>query len=251
MKNGVFRMTIPQAIEAFLIDQQLRGSTPKTIKTYRDFITMFTMWLAMQGIKTMLELTQLHVQQYQLYLGGRQCTNKPRLLTRRTVRTYMSHIKSFLTFCHTEGFTTSPIHERMKLPKAEKPVIEILTDDEVDRLLASVTADHNQQRNIAILNLMVDCGLRLSEVAGLKTKNVNIENNYIIVTGKGRKSRIVPIGRTVRECLLAYIWNASPKDNLFNLTANAIAKMFVRKKKGRASRAYTHTCSAIPLQRTS
>ena len=198
-------MTLTHAFDAFILDQRLRGNTEKTIRGYEGFISLFVTWLASHAIERVAALELQHVQKYQIYIGNRNCENKNQKLTKRTVRTYMKHIRIFLTFCYAESYISEPIHLKMKIPRAERPIIEILTDTEADALLDACEADVLGRRNRAIISLMLDCGLRLSEVSGIRESDINFENGYVKVMGKGRKGRIVPIGNSVREALEEYI----------------------------------------------
>jgi integrase/recombinase XerC/integrase/recombinase XerD len=197
-------MTLQNAIESFILDQRLKGNTDKTIRGYQGFLGQFIEWLSKNGLNQAAGLTLKHVHAYQLHIGCRQCENKNQKLTRRTVRTYMRHIRIFLAYCYTESFIIEPIHLGLKLPKAEKPVIEILTDEESEKLLSVFGDDVLGRRNRAMVCLMLDCGLRVSEVAGIKADDINFADGYIKVTGKGRKGRIVPIGKKVCNALKEY-----------------------------------------------
>jgi integrase/recombinase XerC/integrase/recombinase XerD len=149
----------------------------------------------------------------------------------------MRHIRIFLGFCFEKELIKEAIHLKIQLPKAEKPFIEILTDEESSRLLAGFGSDELAHRNRAIICLMLDCGLRLSEVAGIRVGDVNRDEGYIIVTGKGRKSRIVPIGNKVKEILNVYFKHRVGGERLFLtnrqtvMTSGGIASLMNRIKK--------------------
>jgi len=237
-------MTLTHAVDIFLLDQQLRGNTDKTINGYRGFLGRFVAWLATKNISTMPTLTLQHIQSYQIYLSTKQAERSGGdKLTRRTIQTYVRHIKCFLAFCYTEGFLHDPIHTRVKLPKAEKPVIEILTDEEVGEILDCFPKTTTGARNTAIVLLMLDCGLRLSEVTTLKTSDINMQKGYLTVMGKGRKARIVPVGLKVRRALMGYLHKrfttGLPADNEFifltrhrkPMTIACIASLMARLKK--------------------
>jgi integrase/recombinase XerC/integrase/recombinase XerD len=229
-------MTLNEALEAFILEQKLRGNTEKTIKVYKDFIGQLLSWLNLSGINNSNELTQTHLKEYQLHLMTRRCDNKTENLTRISVRTYMRHIRVFINYCYEEGFIIEPI--KVRLPKAEKPALEILTDNEAERLLNLFKDDILEKRNKAIVVLMLDCGLRLSEVSRIKAEDINFEDEYIKVMGKGRRSRIAPIGSVTSQALQSYI-DARPKGGgrLFlsirgtPLTPQGIIQMFNRLKK--------------------
>jgi len=199
-------MTLQQALDSFILEQRLRGNTDKTISNYQWVLSRFCDWLVAQKISKAKHVTLTHAQQYQLYLDSKESDSiEGAKLTKRTVQTYMRHVRIFLRFCYHEGFIKQPIHEKLRLPKAERPMIEILTDAEVDAILATFSKSENGLRNRAIVCLLLDCGLRISEVAKIKTADVNFEKGYMKVVGKGRKERIVPVGLKVRRLMLAYV----------------------------------------------
>jgi len=199
-------MTLPQAIDLFILDQQLRGNTDKTITGYRGFLNRFNKWMETVGISTPEELSIKNIQEYQLFIKNKTAeTGRGKKLTNRTIQTYMRHIKCFLAFCNAEGFIKEPLHINIKLPKAERPVIEILSEDEITEILTTVKKTEQGTRNAAIIMLMLDCGLRLSEAASIKHSDINFTKGYITVMGKGRKGRIIPVGVKTRRALLTYI----------------------------------------------
>jgi integrase/recombinase XerC/integrase/recombinase XerD len=199
-------LTLENAFDSFILEQRLRGNTDKTILSYRGILKNFISWLHLQSISKMNELLLVHVQQYQLYINDKPAERGGNTkLSKRSIQTYMRHIRSFLTYCYDEGFLTEALHQRLRLPKAEKPTIEILTDDEVEEILSTFSKSELGLRNRSLICLMLDCGFRLSEVVGIKTENINFEKGYIKVLGKGRKERIVPVGLKVRRMMLAYV----------------------------------------------
>lgn len=213
-------MTIAQAIDYFLIDQQLKGNSDKTIQGYKGFLRRFAVWLEANSVTVMDELTLQRINQYQLHIDRKQPERSGGTkLAKRSVQTYMRHIKCFVSYCYAEGFITDPIHQRMKTPKAERPVIEILTGAELNEIFACFTKSETGRRNTALIMLMVDCGLRLREVTTIKINDINLEKGYLSVMGKGRKGRIVPLGLKVRRAIMAYIYKRrqadSPEDNQY------------------------------------
>jgi integrase/recombinase XerC/integrase/recombinase XerD len=199
-------MTLQQAVDFFILDQQLRGNTDKTVTGYRGFLRRFCEWMASSGVYNMDDIEIQNINEYQLYVDRKPLERYGnRRLTKRSVQTYMRHIKCFLTYCHNEGFIREPLHLKIRMPKAERPVIEILTDDEIAAIFSCFRKTELGMRNTSIVMLMLDCGLRLAEVINIKSNDVNFIKGYITVMGKGRKGRIVPLGLKVRRALLAYI----------------------------------------------
>ena len=199
-------MTLNQALDFFILDQRLKGNTDKTILSYGSILSRLIFWLNSQEIYEISCIELSHVQRYQIFLDTKPAERSGgERLTKRSIQTYMRHIRVFLKYCHEEGFLIDPIHQRVRLPKAERPVIEVLTDSEVEIILQTFSKSESGLRNRAFFCLLLDCGLRLSEAVGLKTDNINFEKGYIKVFGKGRKERIVPVGLKVRRMMLSYV----------------------------------------------
>lgn len=217
-------MTIQTAIESFILDQRLKGNTAKTVKTYMSVLSLFQNWLAAQSIININELELHHVNKYQLHIDSKPADRGGnQTLTKTTVQSYMRQIKVFLKYCYHERYIDAPLNEKIKLPKAESPAIEILTDSELEIILQTFTNAELGTRNRAFICLLLDSGLRLSEAITLKTEDINFEKGYIKIKGKGRKERIVPVGLKVRKLFYKYISkrraaDADTDDKFFFLT---------------------------------
>jgi integrase/recombinase XerC/integrase/recombinase XerD len=203
-------MTLPALLECFTINQQLKNNSPKTIDGYVKFIGQFFGFLDVNYVDNPVSadtLTIQHVNAYQLYLKAKPKRNGNGNLSPKTIQTYMRHVKVFLRFCFNEELIHKDIAQKMVTPKAGKPVIEILTDNEAKTLLGAFdTKTLLGMRNHCICLLMLDCGLRVAEVCGLRIGDVNLDVGYVRVTGKGDKGRVVPIGLKCRQVLLRYIY---------------------------------------------
>lgn len=98
------------------------------------------------------------------------------------------------------------LSEKFRLPKAQRKVIDILTDEESRRLMASFNLRYLLQlRNYCICALMLDSGLRMDEAATLDLAFLHLAEGYTIVNGKGNKQRVVPLGLNTRKALLRYV----------------------------------------------
>jgi integrase/recombinase XerC/integrase/recombinase XerD len=199
-------MPLTEALEAFILDQRLKGNSAKTVRGYLGFLGRFLSWLEGEGVTDCATITLQHVQRYHLHISSKPSERgKIVNLAKKSVQTYIRHIKIFLRFCYAENFIASPMHERVKIPKATRPLIEIVTDAELTAILDTFGNDELGLRNTAIILLLLDCGIRLSELSDLKTANINFERGIMKVLGKGNKERFVPVGKKVREALSAYI----------------------------------------------
>lgn len=196
-------MTINDCIEVFILEQQLKGNTPKTIENYSEFLKRFSSYYENMNIE---DMTIKHINKYHLYLRSTG-------ITAISIKTYLRHLKVFFRFLYNKEFIKTPIHIDIILPKAEKPQIEILTDEEIKILLSQFSQKSMLGlRNTAICMLMLDAGLRKAEVEGLLIRNIRFDKNYLIVTGKGRKDRIVPLGLVAKRALLNYLYKRKARN---------------------------------------
>ena len=105
----------------------------------------------------------------------------------------------------SEKFNIPNISSKITNPKFYRKLPNILTIEEVDKLLDINLLTAFDYRNKAMLELMYSSGLRVSELIDLKLSNINLEESYVRCFGKGKKERIVPIGEIAMDYLKIYI----------------------------------------------
>jgi integrase/recombinase XerD len=108
----------------------------------------------------------------------------------------ISALKSFFNYLLFEGeIHSSPIND-IESPKIENKLPEVLTEDEIKRMISSVNLDSEfGQRNKTIIEVLYGTGIRVSELIELKLSNIFFKENILKVTGKGNKERFVPLGK--------------------------------------------------------
>ena len=147
-----------------------------------------------------------------LIFFGLRAARRPPLLdsfdkaqSREFAESYIRALRAFLAWCFNEGYLPESIPARLKLPKAQRKVIDVLTDEEIQRLFSCFNPrTMTGIRNYAICALMLDSGLRLNEVVSLQAGAVHVTEGYAIVNGKGNKQRIVPLGLLTKKALIRY-----------------------------------------------
>src|SRR5581483_5223705 len=96
-------------------------------------------------------------------------------------------------------------------PKLARKIPHTLSEDEVARLIAAPTGGEPRAlRDRALLELFYSSGLRVSELAALLLQQVDLENNFVRVFGKGSKERVVPLGSRARDALATYLRSGRP-----------------------------------------
>ena len=190
-------MTIQEALTDFLIEQQIRGNTQKTVQYYSLSVGLYARFA---GSDTPLqEITLNSLRAYYLHLAERNISST-------TIQTYIRALRSFLTWCYQQEYIPVNLSEKFRLPKAQRKAIDVLTDSEVRRLLFCFNLRYRVHlRNYCMCSLMLDSGLRLHEVVTLTIEHTHLPEGYIIVDGKGNKQRVVPLGMNTRKFLFRYL----------------------------------------------
>ena len=120
----------------------------------------------------------------------------------------ISSVKSFFGFLMLEKIVSIDPTELIESPKLGRKLPDILTINEIEKVIMSVDLSQNEgQRNKAILETLYSCGLRVSELINLQVSNLHFNEGIILVTGKGNKQRLVPIGAQAKKNILIYVLN--------------------------------------------
>lgn len=255
---------ISELINRYELSNVSDGKSPKTVSWYSDILHSFGKHLDTRcQPQNLSSFTIENVRSYVLYLRqrskyeGHPYTPKQKtLLSPKTIQCHVRGLKAFSTWLNLEDYTKTNILSNLKLPKAPAIIIEPLSPGEIRLILATIGRDSaTGVRNHAILESMLDTGLRVSEIAGITLSGLNLKDGYIKVMGKGSKERIVPIGQHVQMTLFSYIDKIRPKplepscNKLFisrsgePITPNTIKLVFSRlAKKSGVGRLHAHLC---------
>lgn len=126
-------------------------------------------------------------------------------LSARSQARIISGIKQFYGFLILENLTKVDPSELLEQPKLGRKLPEVLTIEEIDSLLAAIDLSKNEgHRNRAMLETMYSCGLRVSELVGLRFSDLFFEEGFIRVIGKGNKERLVPVSPQVQKEIEIY-----------------------------------------------
>src|SRR5829696_2567973 len=121
-------------------------------------------------------------------------------------------VRSFHRFCLAEGFLAVDPSEEVGAPRVPLGIPKALTEDEVEALLAAAVGETARSlRDRAIVETLYATGVRISELVGLDRRDLDLDDGLVRVLGKGSKERIVPVGRSAREALSAYLAAGRPQ----------------------------------------
>ncbi|MDI6815372.1 MAG: tyrosine-type recombinase/integrase [Dehalococcoidales bacterium] len=240
------------------------GKSPKTVEWYNQALRQFHRFLIKNGKSTRLgELSEAEVREYILSLQNtRKWQDNPYVLNHKgklagiSIQTYIRALRAFFNWLYKEGYTEENRLAKLKPPKAPTRVIEVLTNEEIAKVLGAI--DYNTAagaRDYAIMILLLDAGLRCSELRNSELADVNIEGGYLKVMGKGGKERIVPFGALAQKALLRYLLHFRPEpfnptiQNFFltldgrPLTKNCVRMIFRRiGTRAGVKRLHPHLC---------
>jgi integrase/recombinase XerD len=134
---------------------------------------------------------------YQIVQLGLSATSQARIL---------SGIKAFFKFLVLSDCISVNPSELIESPKLSRKLPEVLEVFEIEKLIAAVNLSAPEgHRNKAIIEVLYGCGLRVSECVELKISNLFLSEEYIKVTGKGNKERLIPIGQSAIKALQLYL----------------------------------------------
>lgn len=132
-------------------------------------------------------------------------------LAASTISRKLSSLRSYFGFLVAEGHREEDPTERLESPRRGRPLPEVLTVEEVERILAAVPGEHELAfRDRALLETLYGAGLRVSELVELGVRDLMLEEGLVRVMGKGSKERLVPVGDRATDALERYLRELRP-----------------------------------------
>lgn len=232
------RLQLESCVQAFLRDVRIRGSSSYTLAYYERVLRYFSERTRIQYLD---ELTLTVCGDYSLSLMESD-------LASTSVQTYVRGLRAFLRWLYQNEYMEKDLSERFRLPKAQRKVIDVLTEGEVRQLLSCFDlSDFHELRNLCIVVLMVGSGLRLNEVVTLRADRFHLRERFAIVDGKCNKQRIVPIAQCAVPYFERYLTVKPPSDFLIcqlrgnPITVTTIKDLFRKlKQKSGIARLHPH-----------
>ncbi len=149
-----------------------------------------------------IKITSIKYEDFQDYLAH---LNEEKIKARSQSR-IISSIRSFYKFLTIEKLIKVNPSELLESPKTGKKLPEFLTIKEVNDLVEEIDRSNSEgERNLAILEVLYGCGLRVSELIELKISEIYWKEGFIRIIGKGNKERLVPLGKVASKHLKIYI----------------------------------------------
>jgi integrase/recombinase XerD len=203
-------MTLESAIDDFILYLATeRGLSENYQLSTRQSLEDFGEWLARS--KEITDPCSITLEHITNYLAQRKKSG----LAAASIKLIVVALKVFFRFLQTRGHIPKDVAEILPLPRVERYLPETLNEIDVEKLLQSVSPNQPfGRRNRAMIELIYASGLRVSELVGARLENLNLEERIIRVTGKGNKTRLVPVGSKACEAIRSYLEHERP--NLVN-----------------------------------
>jgi len=166
-----------------------------TIKSYKRDLSDFYNYLKSQHVEIVDELI---IKDYLAYL---YTNNK----SKKTVARRISSIKSYYKYLNKKFNINCDFLKTIKTPKKDKLLPQLIYKEELQKILEYSPEGKFSFRNKAIIFLLYSSGVRVSELCNITLSSINLEERYLIVTGKGNKTRVCPFSKSCKMALGNYI----------------------------------------------
>ena len=224
--------SLKSLVSGFVLTKQTEGKSPRTVEFYSENLKRFLWYAQKQGWTDDIRmLTAWQIREFLGYVANEECRwglegngseSSHVKVSHTTVHHYFVVLANFFGWVVREGFLKESPTARIKVAKPKVKVIKPYTLEEISKMLAVCDHDyeHNAKflgsRNKAIVLVLLDTGVRLSELLGMTLEDINTSNGNILVTGKGNKERVVRVGKVTQKSLWRYLMHR-PQDTMREL----------------------------------
>ncbi|HVA70716.1 MAG TPA: tyrosine recombinase [Acidimicrobiales bacterium] len=203
-----------------------KGRSRATVEAYNRDLQSLRHWMDENGIELAL-LSEEDLERY--FNEARGAQRAP-----STVARAVASVRGWLAYLVDEGYLVQDPSARLKGGRRGRSLPKPLPEKEVIKLLDSIpVASGIDRRDRALLELLYGTGARVSEVVGVELSDLDFDEELILVTGKGAKQRLVPIGATLNRALRAYL---EPPGRATLLGSKKSTRVFLNARGGALSR---------------
>jgi len=186
-------------LEAF--ERSLTSAAPNTVVAYRRDLAAFVEWAERGGHDGPERVDRRLLRSYLAHLTTRR-------YARRSIARKASSLRRYFAWLRRTGVIPADPARSLSAPRGESRLPRVLHDDDLHAVLDQSPPGDDpalRARDDAVLELLYGCGLRVGELCGLDTDGVDLRARTVIVTGKGGKSRQLPLGVPAAEAVAAWL----------------------------------------------
>jgi integrase/recombinase XerD len=176
-----------------------RSLSVNSVEAYLADLEKFELWSESQGWTGPLDMNQQRIQKFPEWIAdlGFQATSQARII---------SGVRSFYKFLVMEDSLAESPADFLEPPKAGRKLPVVLSEEEIDAMIAAIDRSTAEgERNVALLETLYSCGLRVSELVGLRLTQIHPAEGFLQVVGKGNKERLVPVGARALKHICLYV----------------------------------------------
>jgi len=204
-----------------------RSLSVNSVEAYLADLEKYQLWMESLGYHDPLKINQKSIQQFPLWVSdqGFQATSQARII---------SGVRAFYKFLVMEDSLLESPADFLEPPKTGRKLPVVLSVEEIDAMIAAVDRSTGEgERNVAMLETLYSCGLRVSELVGLKLTQIHPEEGFLQVIGKGNKERLVPVGSRALKHIKLYVNEVRVHVNIQSSQRDVV---FLSKRGGALSR---------------
>ncbi len=186
-----------------------RNYALNTQRAYKEDLQQLVEFLQQQAIKNWAEVTIEHLNL--LIMNLRSHGNNG-----RSIRRHLSSVRGFFTYLVNHNILLNNCALGLQSPKIDKALPKILDYNHIELLVKPRSQTTLELRDIAIIEVIYSCGLRVSELVGLNTNSIDLTEGFVEVIGKGSKMRHTPLGKAAQKAITSYLQKSGvTQDALF------------------------------------
>ena len=170
-----------------------RGLSQNTIDAYRRDLADFLEFCELKGVESVQKIERTHINGYFLSIHEKK-------LSSTSVMRKTASLRGFFKWLCANEFCEKNPALTLEPPKVPKKLPKVMTLEEINKILA----ENLNKKEKVIVELLYGCGLRVSELVGLKLNDIDLNGKYLRCVGKGSKERIVPIGSLALKAIKNY-----------------------------------------------
>ncbi len=201
---------IRECVAKYLAELSRRGASKHTLRNYGSDLEQFATYFEPPG-EAAPELEQLDIALLREWLSSLYDAG----LETVSVRRKLAAVRAMYKFLLGEGLIPGNLAARLRTPKVKQRLPEVMTEEKTNRLIDAVESGRtlekpSRERDLALFELLYGCGIRVSELVGINTQDLDLEAGWLLVRGKGNKEREVPVGERAISAVQGYLPRRTP-----------------------------------------
>ncbi|MBV9267688.1 MAG: tyrosine recombinase XerC [Acidobacteriaceae bacterium] len=193
--------TIRWSVANYLAELERRGASKHTVKNYGSDLEQFATYFEPPD-STPPDVEQIDLPLLREWLAGLYDQGLETVSIRRKI----AAVRAMFRFLVEEGIVPGNVAARLRTPKVKQRLPDVMSAEKTNALLdgAGAIEQRFRERDMAILELLYGCGIRVGELVGLNLEDLDLGEGWVRVRGKGNKERQVPIAGSALEALNRY-----------------------------------------------